>query len=125
MSRELRLALCCAAILAGLPQMGGAQEHLNCKSWLQLSSGDRRASVTGGTESAVAAIGEIVQPLPPDQQRRILDAHRACLSASEATQVKNLDALCSRDANAEHQAFIVVLSDTTAHCTRELAVLLE
>jgi hypothetical protein len=98
-----------------------AQEHLNCKSWLQMISADRVAAAGAGTEAALAAVRPIVDALPVQDQAPFLSALHRCLSNGESALVGSLDALCAREPSAEFPAFRSVVDEATSKCSHEVS----
>src|SRR5262245_159911 len=135
--RAARSAILCTAIMLGTPRAGHGQDHLNCKSWVQLNSADRVAAAESGTEAARDSVRPIVDALPKEHQAPFLNALRKCLPDAQPTIVDNLDSLCAReplagayvepdtyDQSYGVSAFRSVIDTAARQCTREVSALL-
>ena len=119
-SRALRWAL----VILCLAAPAASQEHLNCNSWLQLSSADRMLSAHGGTAGALSAVQRIAGPTPNDDQKSALAALGNCLSDREPVIVDNLDSLCAREPSAGYPAFQAVIDSVTRQCIQNASAIL-
>jgi hypothetical protein len=117
------VAFLSTSIVLSAASPSNAQQHLNCATWLQMSSADRVASAKGGTEGSLAAVSAIVDTLPEQDRAPLLESLRGCLSSVEPKVVDNLDSLCARDPSSGYPAFRDVINKTTQQCSHDAAAI--